>query len=143
MSKPTIDTAVGIVLGLKQSVLIAKRPETKSFPGFWEFPGGKIELNETPEQALVRELQEEINIIPTQFEQLCLLKHDYPERFINLNTYVITAFEGDPIGLENQEIRWVQKEDFANYHFLPANETLIRLLLEYLAAHSSENHYVS
>ena len=131
MQKKIIYTAIGIVQRADQKILIAERPLQASFSGYWEFPGGKIEANETAEQALVREFQEEINITPREYIHLCTLEHEYPERVINLVTFVITAYEGDARGHEGQQILWVAFDELVKYKFLPANETIIQHFQKY------------
>jgi 8-oxo-dGTP diphosphatase len=125
VSQIKIHAAVGIVIGADQKILIAQRPDTKILPGFWEFPGGKIETGETAAQALVREFQEEINITPTEFSWLTKIEHAYPDRIIVLDAFIITHFIGTPHGQEGQAIAWVEQGELINYPFLPANKELI------------------
>lgn len=112
-----IHAAVGI---LKQNdqVLIAKRPAHKPYSGYWEFPGGKIEFNETSEDALKREWFEEINIRILKanflFEQL----HAYPEKTVLLEVWEVLHFEGELCPQENQELAWVKASDLSAFQLL-------------------------
>ena len=117
--------AVGLVIGSDQEILIAKRPLYKLKGGFWEFPGGKIELGETPEEGLKRELQEEIGIEAIGYTKLMQLHHDYSEYSADLEVFVVTQFNGIPQPLEEQEIKWITVEQFPEYRFLEANYKII------------------
>jgi 8-oxo-dGTP diphosphatase len=120
--------AVGIVIDNQQRILISKRPAHKLKGGFWEFPGGKLEENETPEQALVRELQEEVGIQVLKHEPLMQHHHDYAEHSAFLDVFVITRFIGVARPLEGQNIQWISIEEFANFRFLEANIEIIEVL---------------
>lgn len=117
--------AVGIVIDDKGQFLISKRPLHKLKGGYWEFPGGKIEPNETPEIALIRELQEEVGITTLKYEKLMELHHQSVDHEARLVVFVIRDFEGTAIALENQEICWIRKEEFSEYGFLEANDAII------------------
>lgn len=119
--------AVGVVIQQKM-ILISKRPAHKLKGGYWEFPGGKIEENETPEQALVRELQEEVGIQALELQPLIQHYHDYSEHSALLEVFVVTRFVGEPKSLEKQEIRWVPIESLSDYQFLEANQVIIENL---------------
>ena len=108
-------------------VLIAKRPNNKHLAGFWEFPGGKVEKNETPENALIREVKEELNvninnkcIAPLSFSEF-----NYKEFQLLLLLYVCRRWEGEPISMENNELKWVKPNMLRKYKMPPADETLI------------------
>ena len=128
MNQLRICAAVGIVIGADQKILIAQRPSSTTFSGFWEFPGGKIEEGETAAEALVRELQEEINITPTTFSFLTQIEHVSSEKIIVLDAFIITDFIGMPQGLEGQPIVWVDAQELDDYTFLTANKQLIDIL---------------
>src|SRR6185295_4677503 len=94
-------------------VLIAQRPEGKSMAGLWEFPGGKIEGGECPEDALIRELSEELGIA---VKQACLApftfaSHSYPDFHLLMPLYVCRRWEGTPTAREHPEIKWVRSKD--------------------------------
>ena len=90
-------------------VLISKRPEGKALAGLWEFPGGKLEAGETPEECLVRELAEELGVTtkPACLAPLTFASHSYEDFHLLMPLYVCRRFEGIARGLEGQEIKWV------------------------------------
>lgn len=111
-------------------VLIAERPAGKPLAGRWEFPGGKMAAGETREAALKRELHEELGIEMLDAQFVMELVHAYPEREVELAFHVVTAFRGEPQGLDGQGLRWVpvgqlQDEDILEAD-LPFIETLQR-----------------
>lgn len=101
--------------------LIAQRPAGKHLEYLWEFPGGKKEPRETAEQALRRELYEEINIQALKLSPYIRLNHEYPDRNILLDVWQVSAFEGAVSGKEGQEVRWVAIDELDNYCFPEAD----------------------
>jgi 8-oxo-dGTP diphosphatase len=124
----SIEVAAGIILRDEQ-VLIAKRPNDKHKGGYWEFPGGKIEYQESPEAALFRELTEELNIVVKQSKPFSQIQFDYPEKRVLLSFFLVTEFSGEPQGLEGQEICWVAIQDLVNYQFPEANQPVVDKLI--------------
>jgi 8-oxo-dGTP diphosphatase len=115
-------------------VLLAKRPEGKSLAGLWEFPGGKVEINERPEEALIRELQEELGI---DVEESCIApltfaSHSYEEFHLLMPLYVCRRWKGLVQALEGQELKWVRAKDLRNYPMPPADLPLIPHLQDLL-----------
>ena len=108
-------------------VLISKRPEGKYMSGFWEFPGGKLEIGETPEECLIREIKEEIDINLSNFcfSPLTFSLNEYDEFNILLLLYVCREWEGIILGKEKQELKWVFPKDLYNKNLLPTNKELI------------------
>lgn len=126
-----IAVALGIIWSSQdKKVLLAQRPQGKPFAGYWEFPGGKYEKNESPEAALCRELSEEIAIRPTCFESLSEVTYQRETVEITLHAWFITAYEGTPCGNEGQTIEWVSPEELKCRHFPPANEAIIKIFLD-------------
>ncbi len=123
-----IHVAVGVIINQQNQVLVAKRPAGKHLAGLWEFPGGKVELGETAEQALVRELQEEVDLTPLHFVPLTQITHQYNEKTVLLDVYLIDEVDGDAKGLENQEIKWLHPDRFSEYRFPEANASIITAL---------------
>jgi 8-oxo-dGTP diphosphatase len=106
-------------------ILISKRPAQLHQGGLWEFPGGKIEASETPYQALVRELTEELGIDVTAAQPFMQLSHSYSDRQVQLDIWTVTAFDGQPSGREGQVCRWVAEKELLSipsaYRFPEAN----------------------
>ena len=108
-------------------ILLSKRPINKHLEGYWEFPGGKIETNETPEQALIREIKEELNIDINNkcIAPLSFSEFDYKEFQLLLLLYVCRRWEGDPMSMENNELKWVKPNMLRKYKMPPADDSLI------------------
>jgi 8-oxo-dGTP diphosphatase len=106
-------------------LLVAERPEGKPYSGFWEFPGGKIEADESGDAAIRRELQEELGIDVIQadcwFEHL----HAYPDKTVLLELWRVTEFSGEPEGRENQVLRWVTFEEILHLPLLEGNLAIL------------------
>src|SRR3990167_414879 len=117
------NVVVGILFNKNNDVLIALRPQHVIQPGVWEFPGGKVEENESLENALIREFEEEIGITITRAEFFLEIKKSFPEKniLLILHAFKIAEFYGIPQGIENQEIRWVKIDTLKNYTFPDAN----------------------
>ena len=108
-------------------VLIAQRPEGKAMAGLWEFPGGKVEAGELPEQSLIRELQEELGITvkPECLAPLTFASHSYPDFHLLMPLYVCRRWEGFVEAREQQRFKWVWPNELRNYPMPPADEPLI------------------
>ncbi len=115
-------------------VLIAQRPEGKSMAGMWEFPGGKIEAGETPEAALIRELQEElgINTWSSCLAPLTFASHSYENFHLLMPLFACRKWEGIPQGREGQTLKWVYAKDLRDYEMPPADIPLIPILRDWL-----------
>ncbi|PVZ71862.1 8-oxo-dGTP diphosphatase MutT [Pelagibaculum spongiae] len=109
-------------------VCICRRPSDKHEGDKWEFPGGKIEPGETHQEALYRELDEEVGIQIGQAEPLCRLVYRYPEKTVCLNFMVIDHFSNEPWGKEGQPLQWVDQNDLASFTFPKANFPVIKVL---------------
>ena len=115
-------------------ILLAQRPEGKSLAGLWEFPGGKVEPGETPEETLVRELEEELGIktrIPC-LAPLTFASHSYESFHLLMPLYVCRRYEGIPHGREGQALKWVKPQALRDYPMPPADEPLIPFLQDLL-----------
>jgi 8-oxo-dGTP diphosphatase len=108
-------------------VLIAQRPQGKSMAGLWEFPGGKIETGERPEQSLIRELKEELGIIVKEecLAPLTFASHFYPDFHLLMPLYVCRRWEGFVTAQEGQGLKWVRPTELRDYPMPPADEPLI------------------
>lgn len=115
-------------------VLLAQRPEGKQLAGLWEFPGGKVEAGETPEETLIRELQEEIGVTTKVacLAPLTFASHTYDDFHLLMPLYVCRRFEGIARGLEGQALKWVRPKDMRDYPMPPADEPLIPFLIDLL-----------
>lgn len=120
--------AVGVIYNINGEILIAKRPIEKHLGGLWEFPGGKLEANETIQEALARELLEEINIRILDANPLTKIQFTYFEKSMLLDVWQIFSFTGEPNGNEGQEIRWVSKHELVDYPFPEANQQIFKWL---------------
>lgn len=129
-SIPEHPIVVGIIRDFHGRVLISKRPATKMLGGLWEFPGGKIEPGETPEQALHRELWEELGIRVQLERAFITLRHTYTHFKIQLRSYLCLHTEGIPQALSSDEIRWITRQELLDYPFPKANRLLTKALLE-------------
>ena len=115
-------------------VLIARRPEGKALAGLWEFPGGKLGANETPEDALIRELREELGI---EVKAPCLApltfaSHAYDDFHLLMPLYICRRWEGFVQPLEGQALKWVRPKELRAYPMPPADEPLIPHLVDLL-----------
>jgi len=115
-------------------VLIAQRPEGKSLAGLWEFPGGKLEEGETPEVALIRELEEELGI---STKSACLApvsfaSHSYETFHLLMPLYVCRKWQGTPVAREHAALKWVRPQALRDYPMPPADEPLIAALCDLL-----------
>ena len=139
MSKPFIDVAVGVILRPDGRVLLGQRPEGKAWSEWWELPGGKIEPGESAQQALVRELQEELGIQVTKSTPWVTYVHEYPKTIVRLAFHKVTGWEGEPTGMENQALAWTHPEPPLEVGpVLPATEPPLRWLTfseQYLLSH--------
>lgn len=121
----SIRVAVGVIKNALGQVLISLRDEAMHQGGLWEFPGGKIEAGETPEQALFRELKEELDINVNAAMPLITIKHQYPDLAVQLKVFLIESFAGVLKSCLGQPIQWVAPAELARYPFPAANLPII------------------
>jgi 8-oxo-dGTP diphosphatase len=124
-------------------VLITRRPEGKPMAGLWEFPGGKVEAGELPEQTLIRELKEELGIDVTQacLAPFTFASHTYADFHLLMPLWVCRRWDGVASAREGQELAWVRPQRLREYPMPPADEPLIPHLVDLLAvpgAHGQE-----
>jgi 8-oxo-dGTP diphosphatase len=105
-SSPPIDVAVGVLIQSNGEVLLARRPKGKPYAGYWEFPGGKVELGEPIVQALKREFVEELGVKIVSAEPWCCVEYVYPHAHVRLHFYLSRAWIGMPQSLEGQALAW-------------------------------------
>ena len=115
-------------------ILLAQRPEGKSMAGLWEFPGGKVEDGETPEETLIRELQEELDIKTWEscLAPLSFASFSYEKFHLLMPLFVCRKWEGFPIAREGQTLKWVRANQLRDYEMPPADEPLIPALMDLL-----------
>ncbi|MCQ2914058.1 MAG: (deoxy)nucleoside triphosphate pyrophosphohydrolase [Alphaproteobacteria bacterium] len=115
-TKKIVYVVAGALVNNKHQVLMAQRPEGKNLAGYWEFPGGKIEIEETPEEALVRELKEELNlnINIIDLKPLTFASHDYKDFHLVMPLFLCKKWEGNPESMEKQSFAWINIEDLNN-----------------------------
>ncbi len=123
----TVEVAVGVIVR-NQEIFITKRADDLHQGGKWEFPGGKKEQNESMQQALSRELQEEVGIQVLEQRPLMVIEHDYGDKQVVLDVRVVDAFKGEPRGMEGQQGKWVRLQDLNDYTFPSANVAIIEKL---------------
>jgi 8-oxo-dGTP diphosphatase len=115
-------------------VLLARRPEGKPMAGLWEFPGGKLGPGETPEEALIRELREELGV---DTEESCLApftfaSHGYEGFHLLMPLYLCRVWSGGPAPKEGQELAWVRPSQMTDYPMPPADRPLVAMLRDFL-----------
>ncbi|MDO9526417.1 MAG: 8-oxo-dGTP diphosphatase MutT [Gemmobacter sp.] len=115
-------------------VLLAQRPAGKSMAGLWEFPGGKIETGESPEDALIRELSEELGIDTwaSCLAPLTFASHTYPDFHLLMPLFACRRWQGTPHPREGQTLKWVRPADMRDYPMPPADIPLIPILRDWL-----------
>ncbi|MBU2707309.1 Nudix family hydrolase [Zooshikella marina] len=128
MVSKSVHVAVAVIVNASGEVLIAKRASHQHQGDKWEFPGGKVEAGEDVTKALIRECQEELNIIVKPSRRLIVIKHDYGDKSVMLDVWYVNHLSGEPVGLEGQPIQWVAKEALWSYTFPAANKPIIRAI---------------
>jgi 8-oxo-dGTP diphosphatase len=123
-----IAVAAGILKDSLGRILIAQRPPGGHVGGFWEFPGGKLHPGEMPVKALERELFEELGIAVEAAAPFMTYRHDYPERTVELNVFLVERYSGEPRGLEGQPLRWVSVAELSAADLLPADQPIAAAL---------------
>lgn len=119
-----VDVAVGVVIREDQT-FVCLRASDKHQGGKWEFPGGKVEVNETAEHALCRELREEIAITVTHTQPLLTITHDYGDKQVRLVVFIVGGFIGEPKGNEGQPGKWLALSALNPADFPAANAAII------------------
>ena len=122
------DVAAGILCDSEGRILIAERLGGGQFHGLWEFPGGKIIPGESAPQALSRELAEELGIEATTISSFMNLRHEYDDRVVTIEFFIVSDWNSDPVGREGQELRWVTAESLDADELLPADMAVIEAL---------------
>lgn len=131
--KTVLVSAVALI-DVDGRVLLAQRPEGKSMAGLWEFPGGKVEIGETPEVALIRELEEELGINTWQscLAPLTFASHSYDSFHLLMPLFACRKWEGTPTPQEGQTLKWVRGGDLRNYPMPEADIPLVPIIRDWL-----------
>jgi 8-oxo-dGTP diphosphatase len=127
----TIEVSAAAIFNQQGLLFIAQRAADAHQGGLWEFPGGKSEVGETPEDALIRELYEEIGIScdSSHLTPLIRIEHNYPDKSVVLNVFKVLDNSGLAHGKEGQPVRWIELSNLGQYDFPAANEPIIQALL--------------
>lgn len=123
--KKSVLVAVGVIENTEGEIFICRRGASQHQANKWEFPGGKVEAGETVAQALARELAEEIGIRVTDCHSFMRIEHDYGDKRVILDIRKVTAFSGEPRGLEGQPSCWVPVGELHQYDFPAANSPIV------------------
>jgi 8-oxo-dGTP diphosphatase len=133
-SRKILLVAAAAILDRDDRILLSRRPPGRSLAGLWEFPGGKVEIGETPEAALRRELAEEIGIdvCPTCLHPFTFASHSYDDFHLLMPLYLCRQWDGVVSALEGQELAWVRATQLGRYPMPPADAPLIAPLQDLL-----------
>jgi len=133
-SLPIILVSACALVDIEGRVLLAQRPQGKSMAGLWEFPGGKVEPDEAPEMALIRELKEELEIDVTAscLAPFTFASHAYEKFHLLMPLYVCRKWQGIPSPVEGQTLKWVRPARMGDYPMPPADEPLVAMLRDFL-----------
>ena len=134
MSTQTVLVAACALIDADGRVLIAQRPEGKTMAGLWEFPGGKVEKGERPEESVIRELKEELGITVKEdcLAPLTFASHVYPDFHLLMPLYVCRRWEGTVTATEGQRLAWVKPNRLRDYDMPPADVPLVSHLMTLL-----------
>ncbi|MBY4838798.1 8-oxo-dGTP diphosphatase MutT [Pantoea sp. DY-15] len=124
-----LQVAVGIIRNTERQIFLAQRAASSYMANKWEFPGGKIEQDESAEQALKRELMEETGIEVTSASAIGQADHSYEDLRVTLHFFLVEGWNGEPYGREGQPQRWVEQQNLVADEFPPANHELISRLV--------------
>jgi 8-oxo-dGTP diphosphatase len=133
-NRPLLLVAAGALIDGKDRILLAQRPPGKTMAGLWEFPGGKVGANETPESALVRELKEELGIQTSVgcLWPLSFASHAYADFHLLMPLFACRIWKGTPRPKESQRLVWLTKQELKNYEMPPADKPLVEVLWDLL-----------
>lgn len=128
MAPPVVLVVAGALFDRDGRVLIAERPAGKPLAGRWEFPGGKLNPGEAEQQALARELAEELGVAVTASRPFMRLRHQYPQRTIELSMWIVESFTGCVSPLDGQRLKWVSPGQLRDEDILEADQPFIEAL---------------
>ncbi|HBP93498.1 MAG TPA: 8-oxo-dGTP diphosphatase MutT, partial [Alcanivorax sp.] len=125
---PEIVVVAAIIRDRENRLCLSRRPEHKHQGGLWEFPGGKVEEGEPLEQALARELDEELGMKAVRSQPFMTVRHRYPDLRVTLHFREVTAYTGEPHGREGQPVEWVPLQELSSRQFPAANQPVVTAL---------------
>lgn len=128
-ASPVLHVMAGVLRRPDGAVLITERPPGKHLAGLWEFPGGKLETDESPLAGLARELQEELGIVLQAAQPLLVLPWQYDAFRLRLDTWLVTSWQGEPQSLEGQGLRWCRPAMLSPEELAPADRAILQHLL--------------
>ena len=121
---------VAALIWKNNKFMICQRPAHKARGLLWEFVGGKVELGETKEQALIRECNEELNILISVGNMFMDVIHEYPDLTVHLTLFNATIAKGEPQKIEHNDIKWITPSEIPNYEFCPADKEILAKICE-------------
>jgi 8-oxo-dGTP diphosphatase len=127
-ARPRLRVVAAALFDAQGRVLLADRPAGKHMAGWWEFPGGKVAPGESDEEALVRELREELGVLTRPEREIARVRHDYPDRQVEVVLWRAAILEGEPRGLDGQRLKWVDVDALGAEQLLEADRPFIEAL---------------
>lgn len=130
----TIEVAAAVIVDSFENIteVFATERGYGEFKGQWEFPGGKIEVGETPQQALIREIQEELTVKIKVDKLIDTIEYDYPKFHLNMKCFLCVIVDGDIILKEAEDSKWLNKDELYGVNWLPADITLIDKIADFM-----------
>ena len=130
----TIEVAAAVIVDFFENTteVFATERGYGEFKGQWEFPGGKIEVGETPQQALIREIQEELTVKIKVGKLIDTIEYDYPKFHLNMKCFLCVIVDGDIILKEAEDSKWLNKDELYGVNWLPADITLIDKIADFM-----------
>lgn len=122
----TIEVVAAIIM--QGDEIFATQRGYGDFKGLWEFPGGKIEVGETPQQALIREIKEELDVVIEVGELINIVEYDYPQFHLKMHCFICSILSGDVILKEHEAGEWLTRDTLHSVEWLPADEGLLEIL---------------
>ena len=127
--KKSIKVVGAIIINEHEEILCALRSENMSLPNYWEFPGGKVEPNELVEEAIIREIKEELNCVINPLQIFNDTTYEYENVIVNLITICAEIIDGTPTATEHDELRWVSKANLNELNWAPADIPAVKQLM--------------
>ena len=125
----SIHVMAAVITDARGRILLARRTEGRDLAGRWEFPGGKLHDDEAPREALVRELREELGVEVLAAVRLMRYPHEYPDRVVWLDMWIVGEWRGEPQGLDGQALKWVEPARLDQEDILEADQPIVAALM--------------